>query len=135
MSLHKLDHIGIAVQDLELSIQTFEKLLGSSCYKIEEVPHQGVTTAFFNIGDCKLELISPSTADSSLRRFIKNRGEGLHHLAFEVEEIEKEVLNLENQGFHKIGSEPGLGADQKRIQFIHPENTHKVLIELCQTIR
>ncbi len=135
MSLHKLDHIGIAVQDLELSIQTFEKLLGSSCYKIEEVPDQGVTTAFFKIGDCKLELISPTNADSSLRRFIKNKGEGLHHLAFEVEEIENEVLNLENQGFQKIGSEPGLGADHKRIQFIQPADTHKVLIELCQTIR
>jgi len=132
MALDRLDHIGIAVRDIEKSIPLFEKLLGISCYKTELVEDQGVLTAFFKLGEIKLELVSSTETNNSLANYLDKRGEGLHHLAFQVEDLENEIDQLEIKGFKKIGHEPSSGADQKWIQFIHPESTNRVLVEICQ---
>ena len=134
MPLNKLDHIGIAVKDLDESIKLYERLLGVICYKIEEVKDQFTLTAFFKIGDIKIELISSTKPDTALHRFLEKKGEGLHHIAFEVKDVLDEVRQLEEKGFKKIGDKPSLGADQKQIQFIHPETTQKTLIELCADV-
>jgi methylmalonyl-CoA/ethylmalonyl-CoA epimerase len=134
MALDKLDHIGIAVIDMEKSIPIFENLLGSPCYKTEEVGNQGVLTAFFKVGDIKIELISPIKADSTLSRYLEKKGEGIHHLAFDTQNLKQEIQELEKRGFKKIGDEPVPGADKKRIQFLHPDTTNKVLIEICEDI-
>jgi len=131
-SLEKLDHIGIAVKDLQVSIPVFEKLLGIPCYKIEEVPGQGVITAFFKVGEIKIELVSSLNQENSLSKFLEKKGEGLHHLAFQVDNLEGNLDRLEKVGFSKIGLEPSRGAEGKWIQFLHPEKTSWVLIELCQ---
>lgn len=135
MALEKLDHIGIAVKDMEKSISLFEKLLGSPCYKTEEVKNQGVLTAFFRLGEIKLELISSTQEGNSLDRYLEKKGEGIHHLAFQVEDIHSEIMELEENGFRKIGVEPVHGADKKLIQFIHPDCSNKVLIEICEDIQ
>ena len=134
MPLNKLDHIGIAVKDLDESIKLYERLLGVICYKIEEVKDQFTLTAFFKIGNIKIELISSTKPDTALHRFLEKKGEGLHHIAFEVKDVLDEVRQLEEKGFKKIGDKPSLGADQKQIQFIHPETTQKTLIELCADV-
>ena len=133
--MQKAEHIGIAVKSLDLSIPLFEKLLNSKCYKTEQVESEQVTTAFFKKGETKIELLESSTADGIVARFIEKKGEGLHHIAFEVENIEQEMERLKNEGFVLLNEKPKPGADNKLVCFLHPKNTNGVLIELCQTIK
>lgn len=127
----KLEHIGIAVRQLSESVPLFEKLLNSGCYKTELVESEKVTTAFFKTGDTKIELLESSHADGVIARFIEKKGEGLHHLAFEVQDIEAEMQRLKNEGFVLLNEQPKAGADNKLVCFLHPKNTNGVLIELC----
>lgn len=128
--MKKLEHIGIAVKQLSVSIPLFEKLLHTNCYKTEEVESEMVTTAFFKTGDSKIELIEAAGADSVINKFIDKRGEGLHHIAFEVEDIEAEIIRLKKEGFSFINDVPKKGADNKMVCFLHPKETNGVLIEL-----
>ena len=133
--MQKAEHIGIAVKSLDLSIPLFEKLLNSKCYKTEQVESEQVTTAFFKKGETKIELLESSSAEGIVARFIEKKGEGLHHIAFEVENIEQEMERLKNEGFVLLNEKPKPGADNKLVCFLHPKNTNGVLIELCQTIK
>jgi methylmalonyl-CoA/ethylmalonyl-CoA epimerase len=128
----KVEHIGIAVNSLSLSIPLFEKLLNTPCYKQEEVASEAVTTAFFKTGNTKIELLEAATEHGVLKKFIERRGEGLHHIAFEVADIEAEMVRLQQAGFTLLNKEPKQGADNKLICFLHPKDTNGVLIELCQ---
>ena len=128
----KVEHIGIAVKSLGQSIPLFEKLLQTPCYKTEAVETENVTTAFFQKGDTKIELLESSTEDGIIARFIQKRGEGIHHLAFEVADIKKEMERLKGEGFTLLNKEPKRGADSKLVCFLHPKDTNSVLIELCQ---
>jgi len=128
----KLEHIGIAVKDLSKSNQLFSKLFNQTPYKIEDVESEGVKTSFFKTGESKIELLEATNSTSSIAKFIEKRGEGIHHLAFEVEDIDAEIIRLQNEGFELINKEPKEGADNKRIVFLHPKSTNGVLIELCQ---
>ena len=130
--MKKLEHIGIAVRDLEKANALFEKLLGCRHYKVEEVPDEGVRVSFFKVSGIKFELLASTRADSAIARHIEKRGEGIHHLAFEVDDLEKAVAEHESQGFAAINPEPSPGADNKQICFLHPRNTGGVLVELCQ---
>lgn len=130
----KLEHIGIAVDDLEASEALFEELLQSKVYKREEVPSQSVITSFLQIKNTKIELLNSTDPDGPIARFIKNRGPGVHHLAFEVENIREEMERLQKAGYTLINKEPQRGADNKWVVFLHPRSTGKVLIELCQNI-
>ena len=132
--IKKIEHIGIAVTDLEKSEQLFEKLLGKKPYKKEKVKTEGVTTSFFKIADQKLELLHATSDDSPIMKFIDKRKEGVHHIAFHVESIEKEVERLETLGFEFISTTPKKGADNKMIVFLHPKTTNGVLVELCEEI-
>ena len=132
--MQKLEHIGIAVKNLEESNKVFAKLLGKEHYKIEEVQIEGVNTSFFEINGVKIELLEASRADSPIAKFIEKRGEGLHHLAFEVEDIKKSIEHYRQQGFEPIKPEPSKGADNKLICFLHPKTANGVLVELCQEI-
>jgi methylmalonyl-CoA/ethylmalonyl-CoA epimerase len=132
--LGKIEHIGIAVKDLEAANKLYEALLGVGPYKQEEVVSEGVATSFFQTGDSKVELLMATTPDSPMAKFIAKRGEGLHHLAFAVEDIDKEVQRLVEAGFQVLNEQPKLGADNKRIVFLHPKGAHGVLVELCQEI-
>ncbi len=134
MSLHKIEHIGIAVKDLEASNALFTKLFGKPQYKIEAVASEGVMTAFFESGPNKIELLQATHPDSPIAKFIEKKGEGIHHIAFAVEDIEAELKRLSNEGFELIHKVPKKGADQKLIAFLHPKSTNGVLIELCQDI-
>ena len=127
----KVEHIGIAVRQLADSVPLFEKLLNSACYKTEEVASEKVTTAFFKTGDTKIELLESSSADGVIAKFIDKKGEGLHHIAFEVEDIEAEMKRLQQEGFVLLNETPKQGADNKLVCFLHPKNTNGVLIELC----
>ena len=127
----KIDHIGIAVKSLADSIPLFEKLLGSPCYKTEIVENEKVNTAFFQVGDTKIELLESTEKGGVIERFIDKKGEGMHHLAFEVESLEKEMQRLKNEGFIFLDEKPRVGADNKLICFMHPKNTNGVLVELC----
>ncbi len=131
---HKIDHIGIAVRNLEASNDLFAKLLGAKHYKTETVVSEGVTTSFFQLGESKVELLESTTPDSAIARFIDKKGEGIHHLAFEVADIYAEMRRLESEGFTLLHKEPKLGADHKLVCFLHPKSSNGVLIELCQTI-
>jgi len=131
----KLEHIGIAVKDLEKSNELFAELLGKPHYKIEEVVSEKVKTSFFKTGKPKIELLEAGSEESAIAKFIEKRGEGIHHLAFEVKDIKKEMKRLEKLGFRILNKEPKKGADNKMICFLHPKSTNGVLIELCQTIR
>jgi methylmalonyl-CoA/ethylmalonyl-CoA epimerase len=133
--MEKLEHIGIAVKDLEQANLQFAKLLGRNHYKIEEVESEGVKTSFFEIGGVKIELLEASKADSPIAKFIEKRGEGIHHLAFEVKNILASVEQYKLEGFSPINPEPKKGADNKMICFLHPKTTGGVLIELCQEIK
>ena len=133
--MNKIEHIGIAVKDLEQSCDLYEKLLGVPAYKLESVPSEGVNTAFFQTGDNKIELVAALTADSTIASFIEKRGEGIHHLAFDVSDIRQEMARLRNNGFVLLSEEPKLGADNKLVCFIHPKGTAGVLIELCEDIK
>lgn len=130
--MKKLEHIGIAVQDLEQANALFEKLLGCRHYKVEEVPTEGVRVSFFNVSGIKFELLAATRDDSPIARHIEKRGTGVHHLAFEVDNLEQAIAEHESQGFAAIDPTPKPGADNKRICFLHPRNTGGVLIELCQ---
>lgn len=130
--MEKLEHIGIAVKNLDQANVQFAKLLGRAHYKIEEVESEGVKTSFFEIGGVKIELLEASREDSPIAKFIEKRGEGIHHLAFEVANIEQSIQQYQQQGFVPIHPEPKKGADNKLICFLHPKSTGGVLIELCQ---
>ncbi|MEX1000838.1 MAG: methylmalonyl-CoA epimerase [Crocinitomicaceae bacterium] len=128
----KLEHIGIAVKELEASNKLFEILFDSPHYKTEEVASEGVTTSFFQLGNTKVELLEASSESSAIAKFIAKKGEGVHHLAFEVQDIDFEIDRLSKAGFQLIHETPKEGADNKRIAFLHPKSTNGVLIELCQ---
>ena len=129
--MNKLEHIGIAVSNLEESNRLFERLLGVAHYKVEEVESEGVRTSFFKVGDLKIELLEATKPDSPIAKFIEKRGEGIHHLAFATPNIEQEIKDLKGEGFQMINETPKDGADNKLIAFLHPKTTKSVLIELC----
>ncbi len=129
--MQKLEHIGIAVKSLSHSIPLFESLLNTNCYKKEEVDSEGVITAFFSIGNQKIELLESMSPDGIIDKFIKKRGEGIHHIAFTVPDIEAEMKRLVAAGFVLLNDKPRPGADNKMVCFLHPGNTNSVLIELC----
>ena len=132
--MEKLEHIGIAVKNLSEANALFEKLLGRPHYKIEEVASEGVRTSFFEVNGVKIELLEASTESSPIAKFIDKRGEGIHHLAFEVNDIATAITEYKSQGFKPINPEPKKGADNKMICFLHPKSTGGVLIELCQDV-
>ena len=132
--IKKIEHIGIAVEDLGKSEQLFEKLLGKKPYKNEDVQSEAVTTSFFKVADQKLELLHATSDDSPIKKFIDKRKEGVHHIALHVESIQKEVERLEPLGFEFISTTPKKGADNKMIVFLHPKTTNGVLVELCEEI-
>jgi methylmalonyl-CoA/ethylmalonyl-CoA epimerase len=129
-----IEHIGIAVKDMEASNQLFEKLLGTAPYKTEKVESEHVDTSFFKLGDSKIELLYATQSDSAIAKFIEKKGEGIHHIAFAVEDIEKEVERLKAEGFQPISDKPKRGADNKLVFFFHPKSANGVLVELCQEI-
>ena len=133
--MHKVEHIGIAVKTLAESIPLFEKLLNASCYKTELVDTEKVHTAFFKIGETKIELLESVTEDGVIRKFIDRKGEGVHHIAFEVEDIDEEMKRLQKAGFQLLNESPKMGADNKLVCFLHPKTANGVLIELCQDIK
>lgn len=133
--MNKVEHIGIAVNDLEKACATYEKLLGTTCYQTELVESEGVNTAFFKIGENKVELLSSTTEDSAIAKFLAKKGEGIHHIAFDVTDIYVEMERLKGEGFILLNETPKKGADNKLICFVHPKATNGVLIELCQEIR
>ncbi|WP_343700123.1 methylmalonyl-CoA epimerase [Chitinophaga sp.] len=128
----KVEHIGIAVKSLATAIPLFEKLLNTPCYKTEEVASEGVTTAFFRQGESKIELLEASTESSAIARFIEKKGEGMHHIAFEVTDIFAEMERLKEEGFELINAAPKPGADNKLVCFLHPKGTNGILVELTQ---
>lgn len=128
----KLEHIGIAVKNLDESNALFKALFNTSHYKIEEVESEGVKTSFFQLGESKIELLEATNPESPIARFIERSGEGIHHLAFEVDDIDHEIKRLSELGFQLIHQSPKDGADNKRIAFLHPKSTNGVLVELCQ---
>ena len=132
--MQKVEHIGIAVKSLTASIPLFEKLLNSPCYKIESVESEKVNTAFFQTGETKIELLESQEADGVIAKFIDKKGEGIHHIAFEVNDLASEIDRLKKQGFTILNETPKEGADNKLICFLHPKGTNGVLIELCQSI-
>lgn len=129
-----IEHIGIAVKDLEASNQLFGKLFSQVHYKTESVESEHVDTSFFKLGDSKIELLHATNTDSAIAKFIEKKGEGIHHIAFGVEDIEKEVERLKGEGFVPISDKPKKGADNKLVFFFHPKSANGVLIELCQEI-
>ena len=131
---YKLEHIGIAVRDLEVSIKTYETLLNTNCYKRETVESEGVITAFFQTENTKIELLEAINENSPIHKFIQKKGEGIHHMAFEVKNIKIEMSRLEEEGYRLLNKEPKKGADNKLVCFIHPKDTSGVLIELCETL-
>ena len=133
--MKKVEHIGIAVKDLSNANALFEKLFNQSHYKVEEVESEGVSTSFFKVGDTKIELLQALQADSPIAKFIEKRGEGIHHIAFEVDDIQSEMERLQAEGFELIHTEAKDGVDNKKICFLHPKSTNGVLIELCQEKR
>ncbi len=128
----KLEHIGIAVKDIEKSNELFAALFDAPHYKIESVASEGVKTSFFQVGASKIELLEATSPDSPIAKFIEKKGEGIHHMAFEVDDIDAEIKRLSERGFNLIHTEAKDGADNKRIAFLHPKSTNGVLIELCQ---
>ena len=131
----KVEHIGIAVKDLKKSNEIFAKLFGKDHYKIEKVESENVSTSFFILGETKIELVEATSSDSAISKFIDKKGEGIHHIAYEVSDILKEMNRLTQEGFVLLNEEPKKGADNKLICFLHPKSTNGVLIELCQEIR
>lgn len=130
--LDKIEHLGIAVIDIDEGIQLYQQLLGGPCYKIEEVESEGVKTAFFKIGESKIELLQATTDDSPIAKFISKKGEGIHHIAYAVTGIEQKIEELQAQGYQMIHDMPKPGADGKKIAFLHPKSTKGVLVELCE---
>ncbi len=133
--MRKIEHIGIAVKSLEVSNLLFEKLFGLPPYKEEEVVSEGVKTSFFMNGPNKIELLEATNPDSPIAKFIDKKGEGIHHIAFDVYDIEEEIKRLKKEGFVVLNEVPKKGADNKLVAFLHPKGTNGVLIELCQEIK
>lgn len=131
----RLDHIGIAVRDLNSAVKNFESLLGATCDRRETVESEKVETAFFQTGESKVELLGASDPESVIQKYVENHGEGLHHVAFEVEDIEKELQRLRDEGYRILNERPKRGADNKWVAFVHPKDANGVLLELCETIR
>ena len=131
----RIEHIGIAVKDMASANDLFRKLLGAENYKVESVESEGVDTSFFRIGESKIELLQASNPDSAIAKFIEKRGEGIHHIAFEVEDIYAEMERLKGVGFTLLNTEPKLGADNKLVCFLHPKSSNGVLVELTQERR
>lgn len=129
--MNKIEHLGIAVKNIEESSKIYETLLKSECYKIEEVESEGVKTAFYQIGESKIELLEATKSDSPIAKFIEKKGQGIHHIAFDVDDIHSEIKRLEAEGFKLINTEPKNGADDKIIAFLHPKSTDGILVELC----
>jgi methylmalonyl-CoA/ethylmalonyl-CoA epimerase len=130
--MQKVEHIGIAVKSLSVSVPLFEKLMGTACYKTEEVREERVTTAFLQCGETKIELLESMDAEGVIARFIEKRGEGIHHIAFAVDDIQSEMRRLTEQGFILLNKAPKQGADNKLVCFLHPGHTGGVLVEICQ---
>jgi methylmalonyl-CoA/ethylmalonyl-CoA epimerase len=132
--IKRIEHIGIAVDNIESALKTYENLLGVSCYKTEIVESELVRTAFLKIGDSKIELLEAMDPISPIGKFLAKKGEGFHHIAFEVDDIHEEIKRLSSLGFEMIHETPKPGADNKLIAFLHPKSTHKLLVEICQEI-
>jgi len=133
--VNKIEHIGIAVKNMQDATILFEKLLGVPSYKEEAVESEGVLTSFFQTGTNKIELLTATNQESPIAKFLEKKGEGIHHIAFDVEDIYSEISRLKNEGFVLINEVPKKGADNKLVVFLHPKNTNGVLVELCQEIR
>ncbi|PZD79159.1 methylmalonyl-CoA epimerase [Mesonia sp. K7] len=133
--MNKIEHIGIAVKDIDAANTIYEKLLGKAPYKMEEVASEGVMTSFFQTGESKVELLAATNDDSPIAKFIAKKGEGIHHVAFGVEDIEAEIKRLKKEGFVVLNETPKKGADNKLVAFLHPKSNHGVLVELCQDIK
>ena len=132
--IEKIEHIGIAVKNLDEANKIYEQVLGTRPYKMETVDSEGVNTSFFKIGESKVELLQATKDESAIAKFIAKKGEGIHHIAFAVKDIHKEIKRLKEDGYAIINESPKKGADNKLICFVHPKNTKGVLIELCQEI-
>ncbi len=130
--IKKIEHIGIAVKDIEKSNTLFKKLFGKDHYKVESVESEGVSTSFFMLGETKFELLEATNENSAIAKFIEKKGEGIHHIAYEVDNIDEEMKRLKNEGFELIHQQAKDGADNKRICFLHPKSTNGVLVELCE---
>ena len=133
--MRKIEHIGIAVKDIEASNKVFSTIFGKENYKTEKVESEGVVTSFFQIGESKIELVAATNLDSPIAKYLGKNRESLHHIAFDVEDIEKEMARLKNEGIRSLNDFPKKGADNKLICFLHPKDTNGVLIELCQEIK
>jgi methylmalonyl-CoA/ethylmalonyl-CoA epimerase len=133
--MNKIEHLGIAVSNIEESAKIYEKLLGRACYKMEEVESEGVKTAFYKIGESKIELLQATNKESPIAKFIAKKGQGIHHIAFDVTDIYAEIERLKGDGFELINLTPKAGADNKIIAFLHPKSTDGILVELCQEKR
>ena len=133
--VNKIEHIGIAVKNMDDANILFEKLLGVPSYKEEAVESEAVLTSFFQTGTNKIELLMATSPESPIAKFLEKKGEGIHHIAFDVENIHEEIARLKNEGFVLINEVPKKGADNKLVVFLHPKNTNGVLVELCQEIR
>ena len=130
--MKRIEHIGIAVKDLEAANNTYKAVLGEEPYKTETVESEGVSTSFFKVGESKIELLAATRPDSPISKFIEKRGEGIHHMAFYVDDIRAEIERLKKEGFRLLNEEPKTGADNKIVAFMHPKDANGVLVELCQ---
>jgi methylmalonyl-CoA/ethylmalonyl-CoA epimerase len=130
--MQKIEHLGIAVKNLEESVKTWTHLLGEPAYKTEEVAGEMVRTAFFRMGESKIELLEATSPESAIAKFIEKKGEGIHHIAFGVQDLKQEAERLKTEGFRALNTEPKAGADHKWVMFFHPKETGGVLIEICQ---
>lgn len=130
--MNKIEHLGIAVSNLDEAIKTYTELLGTPCYKMEEVASEGVKTAFFQVGESKIELLEATNENSPIAKFIAKKGEGIHHIAFDVTNIEASMKDLAGKGFTLLNEVPKSGADNKLVAFLHPKSANGVLVELCQ---
>lgn len=133
--MKKIEHIGIAVNNLKEANKLYSTLLNTSPYKEEEVESEGVITSFFEVGESKIELLAATREDSPIAKYIKKKGEGIHHIAFYVDNIESEIARLQKEGFVLLNDSPKKGADNKKIAFLHPKSAHGVLIELCEDLK
>ena len=130
--IKKIEHLGIAVESIDSSLKVYEALLGAKCYKVENVESEGVKTAFIQIGESKIELLEATDPTSPIAKFLTKKGKGIHHIAFDTDDIESEINRLKNEGFELIHQSPKNGADNKMIAFLHPKSTDGILVELCQ---
>lgn len=132
--INKIEHIGIAVKDLEAANEVYTKLFGTPPYKVEKVESENVSTSFFKVGESKIELLEATSADSAIAKFIERKGEGIHHIAYAVDNITAEMERMRAEGFVVLNDEPKRGADNKLVCFLHPKSANGVLVELCQEI-